>query len=213
MESILVKYNLLLIPPQLDKPQTYTISIRVASQLATRKRMEEHFFGEIPKIIRIMNGRTLLVEIEYTDYVVARAILSLIDEWQRVIPRDTESRMMKLMQAKSYLIPRSVKFITAIFATFLVVKTLPHFLSSDQPNLLLFGQIFSYASISVFSAYCIAGWFARVLESSIDRWTPLSFVKLNKGDDVAIAASEEANRNNIIKGGVAPVSWTETGQT
>ena len=90
VESVLLKYNFLVLLPKTKKPQSYTVSIRLASRVAVSKRMKSEFYGTPPSIFRLMGNRTAVVEIQYVDYMVARNFLNLIDEWFKGIPTATE---------------------------------------------------------------------------------------------------------------------------
>lgn len=93
VESVLLKYDFLVILPNVSKPQTYTISVRVVSRLALERRMREGYVGSLPRFIRIMAQNTASVEITYVDYSVARAFLTAIDEWYQTIPRSIENKL------------------------------------------------------------------------------------------------------------------------
>lgn len=205
VESVLLKYNLLLINPNSSKPESYTLSLKISSQLSARKRMQQDFIGAPPKIIRIISGRIFVIKVEYVEYVVARSILSLVDEWHKSLPRASKPKFMEILQSNSHLIPKLIKFGTAIFATALVASALPHFLS-DKSSLLLFGQVLTYGALAIFIAYSLAGWSSRVIENAVDRWSPVSYVKLNKGDEIEISNYETANRKNYIKGVLGLIS-------
>jgi hypothetical protein len=79
VESILLKYEFLIILPNLTKPQTYSISIRVVSRLALERRMREGMYSpfSLPRFIRLMGKNTGSVEITYVDYSVARNFLNV----------------------------------------------------------------------------------------------------------------------------------------
>lgn len=85
VESVLFKYNFLILLPKTKQPQSYTITIRVASRVAINKKIDSASF-EIPKILKVIGTRNAIVTIEYVDYVVARTFLNIIDGWFKVVP-------------------------------------------------------------------------------------------------------------------------------
>lgn len=58
VESVLLKYNFLIILPKLNQPQSYTLSVRTASRVSIEKKMREDMPFDVPKILRVMGGRT-----------------------------------------------------------------------------------------------------------------------------------------------------------
>src|SRR6516162_8968730 len=99
VESILLKYEFLIILPNVTKAQTYSIAIRVVSRLALERRMREGTASPfLPRFIRLMGRNTGSVEISYADYTVARNFLSTIDDWFKTIPCSMENRLMKFLQ-------------------------------------------------------------------------------------------------------------------
>ncbi len=61
VESVLINYNFLILLPKLNQPQSYTLSIRVASRIAVEKKMQTDIPVDLPKILRIMRGRTAVI--------------------------------------------------------------------------------------------------------------------------------------------------------
>lgn len=200
VESVLLKYNFLVVLPKTKQPQSYTVSIRLASRVAVAKRMEGEFYGAPPLIIRLMGNRTAVVDIQYVDYMVARNFLNLIDEWFKGIPTATEYKSLHWLQIRSHLIPKVARFATAIFVVLLVITLLPHFIAQGTTDLLLFGRYLGYALVATYAAYTLAGRFAVYIEHSLDHYTELSYLQLTKGDELAIAKAKRGNKFAIVRG-------------
>lgn len=49
-------------------------------------------------------------------------------------------------------------------------------------------------------AYTLAGWSAMYAERAVDSWSDVSYIKLNRGDEIEIAKSARENRNYLIRG-------------
>jgi hypothetical protein len=117
VESVLLKYDFLVILPTVRKPQRYSISVRVVSRLALERRMrEEGPFFALPRFIKVMARHT------------------------------------------------------------------------------------AYCGLGIYAAYKLAWWSAKYAELAVDSWSTISYIQLNRGDDIEIANSTRANRNNLIKG-------------
>jgi hypothetical protein len=201
VESILLKYEFLIILPNLTKAQTYSISIRAVSRLALERRMREGTTSPIlPRFIRLMGRNTASVEITYADYAVARNFLSTIDDWFKTIPKSVENKAMKFLQSYSYWVPRTGRFATAVIVTLLVMSMLPHFVTAKEPSLLSLAQFFLWSALGVYVAYTLAGWSTSFAEIAIDCWSEISYVKLNRGDELEIAKIQRENRGHLLKG-------------
>ena len=201
VESVLLKYDLLVVLPNVPKAQTYSISIRIVSRVALEKRMREGPpFVLLPRFIRMMMRHTGSVEITYIDYSVARAFLNAIDEWFKSVPRSPENRPMKFLQAHSHWIPRIGRLATAIMMTFLIAKLLPMYIHADGGNFLRFGRFFLYSGLGIYAACMLAGWSASYAEYAVDSWSSISYIKFNRGDENEITKSAAENRKHLIRG-------------
>jgi hypothetical protein len=199
VESVLLKYNFLVLLPKTKKPQPYTVSIRLASRVAIVKKMLSDFYGPPPQIFRLMGNRIAVVEIEYIDYLVARNFLNLIDEWFKVLPTAKESKIFRFLQSNSHQIPKIARFCTAMIVGFIILKLLPKYVSSELVDLLSFGSFLGYSLLVVYAATTLAGWAAQFIESSVDSYTELSYLKLTNGDEIEIVDATSNNRDSIIK--------------
>ncbi|QBR71829.1 hypothetical protein CU048_11740 [Beijerinckiaceae bacterium] len=205
VESVLLKYELLVILPNVSKPQTYSISVRLISRLAVERRMRESSIIALPRFIQMMSQHTASVEITYVDYSVARAFMAAIDEWLHTIPRSPENKFMKWLQAYSHWIPKLSQFATAIIVVILVIDILPHFIGGSGSNFLQFSRFFLFSGLGVYVAYTLAGWSASYAERAVDKWTELSYIKFNRGDEIEITKSTRENRFHLIKGALGVV--------
>jgi hypothetical protein len=202
VESILLKYEFLIILPNLVKPQTYTVSIRVVSRLALERRIREGMSPPftLSRFIRLMGENTASVEITYVDYAVARNFLSVIDDWFKTIPRSKENKTMRFLQSYSHWIPRIGRFVTAIIVTLMVMSILPHFITQSETSLLLLAKFLLWSALGTYVAYTLAGWSTFFAEMAIDSWSEVSYIKLNRGDEIEIAKNQKENRHHLLKG-------------
>ena len=200
IESVLLKYDILLVLPNVSKPQSYSISVRIVSRLALEKRMREGSpFVSLPRFLRIMGQHTGSVEITYIDYSVARAFMAGIDEWFSTIPRSPDNKFMKWLQPRSHWIPRIARLVTVIVVMLLITSISPHFIDGDGSNFLQFGRFFLWSSLGVYVAYMLASWFGMYAEHAVDEWSAVSYIDFNRGDKIEIAKSEKENRNHLIR--------------
>jgi hypothetical protein len=202
VESVLLKYEFLILLPNLAKPQSYSISIRVVSRLALEKRMREGVVSPftVPRFIRLMGRNTASVEITYVDYAVARNFLSVIDDWFKTIPRSRENKTMRFLQSYSHWIPRIGRSATVIIVTLIVIGIMPHFTGKDEIDLLRLAKFLLWSALGTYVAYTLAGWSTFFAEMAIDSWSEVSYIKLNRGDEIEIARNQRENRNHLLKG-------------
>jgi hypothetical protein len=154
----------------------------------------------LPRFIRLMGQNTASVEIAYVDYSVARNFLSVIDDWFKTIPRTTQNKAIKFIQCHSHWIPRIGRFATAIVVTLIVLSILPQFIIQGEANLLILAQFFLWSALGTYIAYTLAGWSTFYAEMAIDSWSEVSYVRLNRGDEIEIAKNQKENRHHLLKG-------------
>ncbi|MBW8307947.1 MAG: hypothetical protein K0M56_00015 [Kaistella sp.] len=200
VESILLKYNFLVLLPKTKQPQTYSISIRLASRVAVMRRMQGDFYGPPPQIFRMMGNRTAVVEVEYVDYMVARTLLNVVDEWFKGVPTASELKWLNWLRYRSHHVPRLAKFFTGVIVGLIMIALFPTFIPSGSTDLLKYGLFSAWAMLGAFTAYKLAGFFSVLIENSIDEWTELSYVSITKGDELEIKKAQGKNRFAVTKG-------------
>jgi hypothetical protein len=202
IESILLKYDFLIVLPTLSKPQNYSISVRVVSRLAVERHMREEAYSafSIPRFIRMMAHYTGSSEITYVDYAVARSLSTAIDEWFQTIPRSHENKFMKWAQKYTHWLPRTSRFITGIVMVWVLIRILPYVINETRGDFLHFARFFLYGGLAIYAAYMIAGWLGIYAEGAMDSWSTLSYIKINRGDEREVERSVNENRTHLIKG-------------
>lgn len=199
VESVLLTYNFLLILPKLQQPQSYTISIRIASPVAIVRKMQDDLF-EMPKIFRLMGGpRTAVVGIKYVDYAVARTLLNTIDEWFSALPRSKSGSFWKFVRKHTDWIPLITRYLAGAGVATLMLVLAPHYLTPGSSQLDL-AQFLLVAGACIFAAYKIAFHLGSAAEDSIDQWTDVAYICITDGDKKEVALAKTRNRGVIIWG-------------
>lgn len=195
-ENIRLEYNFLIKLPATSKPQLYKITIDLHSRAALQqKAMLETGFSR--RMIELVTMRTGTIEIEYIDYTVARNFMTAINEWYDSVRKTKPARIIRIIQNYSHTIPSTLKILTltALFLT--LYKLREHFL---PPGAGLHDLYFAIL-IFVFSASLttiIAGRFGSACERAIDLYSPLSALKLNRGDTEIIDGCRSSNSRSIV---------------
>jgi hypothetical protein len=197
VENILITYNFLVILPKLEKPQSYTLSVRMLSRIAIEHQMRKSMPFRLPKILRTMGNKTAIVEIKYIDYAVARNLLSTLDQWFAGIKRSKTNPVLAFLSKNSQTFPYITKYCAGLFATYFAVSKASIFLSEhaspqQQATYLIL------AFVGIFAAYRMAEHLGSAAEDSLDSWTPLSYVSITVGDKNLISEAQTENRRNVI---------------
>lgn len=205
VESVLITYNFLLLLPKIQQPQSYTVSVRIASPVAIQRKMSDDFF-QVPKILRLMGGpRTAVVSVKYVDYAVARTLLNTIDEWFQALPKSHSGFLWKFVRRNTDWIPLITRYVAGAGVTGLMIGIAPHYISQGS-TLLELGQFLLVSGMCIFGAYKLAYHLGSAAEDSIDRWTDLAYVCLTDGDQKELQLAQSRNRGAIIWGGVKLVT-------
>ena len=101
IESILITYNFLVILPKIKTPQSYSVSIRLASRISIEKRFHNEFPADLPKIFKLMGAKTAMVTVKYIDYVVARTMLNCVEEWMKTTQKAETNRLIIFLKRHS----------------------------------------------------------------------------------------------------------------
>lgn len=204
VESVLLTYNFLVVLPKLQKPQSYTLSIRVASPIAVSKSLRDGMPFKIPKIFRAIGSRTAVVTVKYVDYVVARTLINTVDSWFGTVDRAPRASVWRWIVSHSHLLP-----MIARYCAFCVVgATLFMVLPSLVPLTATLQQLGSFmlgSAAAIFASYQLAHHIGSAAEASVDQWTALAYISLTAGDRRLIQEAETANRRNAVS---AVLKWT-----
>lgn len=94
-DRVVIEYNFLIILPQLRKPQSYKITINIASRAAAIKslRSENKFKSYI--FYEMLSDITGESSIKFIDYSVARSFQSAIKEWFEGLSCNQENKTIK----------------------------------------------------------------------------------------------------------------------
>lgn len=205
VESVLITYNFLVILPKTNLAQSYTISIRAASRISIEKKMRSDVPFNIPKILRIMGGRTGVVNIKYIDYAVARNLRSVVDDWFKTLHKSKTSSVFNFIRNKSNYFPLILRYSVGLFAAYSIFVAIPSFIPPTA-NLQDYAKFSLVALVSIFASYRIAHHLGNSVETSLDRWSELSFIDLTGADKKEIILAEKLNKRSLISAGLKLVA-------
>ncbi|MCD6050847.1 MAG: hypothetical protein K0Q55_2250 [Verrucomicrobia bacterium] len=195
-ESVVIEYNLLIAIPGVEKPQPYKISVRALSRVAAMAKMENEMAP--PPFFRLFSNYTLIVEIDYVDYSVARNMLSTFDSWVDEVELTEKPMVSDFVQSRSHHLPSFFRLIIIIFTAIGFYYSVPAvltlkstFIEVTQYIVLAFSGIFFFSHLAVM----LGSW----IETSVDNIFTLSYIHLNKGDERLVKGFEKKNRYNCVK--------------
>lgn len=197
VESVLITYNFLIVLPKVDKPQSYTVSVRLASRIAVESQMRENMPFHMPKILRTMGNRTGVVNVKYVDYAVARSLLNTADQWFEGLTKCETSNSWKYITRRTHYLPIIARYVVGVIVAYLAYRTAGHFVPAGA-TLQQLAVFILLAFVGLFSAYRLAHHLGRAAEDSLDGWSQLSYLSLTVGDKSLIRKASKENRKNGI---------------
>lgn len=197
VESVLVTYNFLIVLPKTEKPQSYTVSVRLASRIAVEKQMNDNMPFHMPKIFRTMGTRTGVVNVKYVDYAVARSLLNTVDQWFEGLSQAETSKAWKALTKRSHYLPMFARYFVGIAATYFAYRAIPHFVPSSA-TLQQLATFTLLSFVGLFSAYRLAHLLGTAAENSLDTWSQLSYISLTAGDKNLIREATSRNKKSTL---------------
>lgn len=199
VESVLLTYNFLIILPKVHEPQSYTITIRVASPVAIQRKMNDGMFG-MPKIFKLMGGpRTAVVSVKYVDYAVARTVLNTIDEWFMALPKSQNGKIWNFMRKHTDYIPLISRYLAGLIVTAIIISDISRILPTS-PTILDLGRFLILSFVGIFAAYKIAHHVGSAAEDSLDSHVSLSYICITDGDVRELKLAQGRNRGALVLG-------------
>lgn len=199
--QVVLRYNFSILPPQEVRPKEYSVTIRLTSRVAALHDIEKDtpsfvggaFVGAITEFVAD-------IQVEYSDYVVARGFMEAFDEWVSSCNKLPDKPLAKFLQKRSHLFAPFFRTLAAVLLVVFGVHEIG----------LQFGTNASTVSVLRFLVLYFGGFFiivslvhgaGKIMEDAIDRYVILSYLKLNSGDEKLI--SDFQNRNKRVFGKLA----------
>lgn len=180
--STVIKYNFSIIPPNLQQPQEYIITIHLTSRVAIAEQMKE----EIPpfmraRFFRLMSDNTAEITIDYVDYVIARSFLEAFDEWVKGCNIAPKKKWLRKLRRWSHLAPKIISNGVVVLIAIFALQAIPNFFSKPV-NPEIGARFFVIYSASIYIMIFLANVAGDMIENAIDSYPILSYLNLNRGD-------------------------------
>jgi hypothetical protein len=191
--EITIKHEFLLQLPDTSAPQRCVININIDSKLPIYMDEADDFF-EFPMWI-ITNIPTVVVSIDFVDYLIAKVFCQIVDDWFGTIPSmKTNPWLARLIKSSidwSFLFDRIGLVGLAAFMSSYVLQRGGNISNIGQLVYLLSAGIILVSVSTVFTKWLGRRFTRRLHMSSIP-----SMVVLTKGDEIkSIKIMEEAGKS------------------
>jgi hypothetical protein len=198
VQNVVVTYNVLMLLPKLNKPQSYEIMIRVASGVTSKSMM----FRLPDMIVKVIGDGSGSYSIKYVDYLVARNLAMAVEGWFEALTRYSAPSWLKFARRYSeYFIPLA-EYSMAFFMLWMVLRVTDAQLSLSADFRLL-SQVLLISMSILFVSYRFGRFIGQKSQEAVTFVRDLGFIALNRGDDKEIASAEAANRRTLLKGALA----------
>lgn len=185
LENVRIQYDFLIVLPVAKKPQPYKITVDVHSRAAIAEKLREKSRFEA-KFFAVLSDGTGAAAIEYVDYAVARTMMEAVAQWFDGLHQEPASPFMRVAKKWSHHFDWVAKYLTATILSFFFLREIYQASSLGQMGALLAYGAVAFCSIFVFSG--IAYQMGMVIESAVDSYQPLSYLKINRGDERVMQA-------------------------
>ncbi|WP_404473497.1 hypothetical protein LG301_03530 [Vreelandella venusta] len=180
--NVVVKYNFSIIVAGLKNPQEYIVTVRLASRVALIKKLKEDAPPFIPAhVLAAMAGDVAEIKVDYADYVIARGFVEAFDEWIRGCETNSEPKAITFLKKYSFLFPRLFGPLVAVSTLFFTMEYIDG-VEASVMDVAYVLKMFSLFLAGLYILITFAGIAGKLIENSIDRYMPASYIQLNRGD-------------------------------
>ncbi|TYC49143.1 hypothetical protein FMN50_24045 [Rhodobacterales bacterium] len=190
VENLHMQYNIILIPSGASKPIQYKINMVLVSRVGLAEKRPVGMVGPL-NLFSILGRMPGQVSIEFVDYAAARHFLTQIEEWYDSLNFSAENRVVNFIQSISHWM-REVFSVSTLAFTVISFGFLANVNSIFDSVQSVIEPISAMVFIGAL-AWLVGSIIGRLLESSIDRIQPISYVCLNRGDEKAIERWKRKN--------------------
>lgn len=198
-QELFFEYKFIIYNDPINKFENYTISFRLGSRIAAFEQMRKQSPDFIVELMAFKKTTIAYVNVEYYDYVKARAFIATFDEWIKGCEENPPSMMMN---AAKKITPNLSKYGTFIILTLLAILTIraiPHNIT-DMSFILK-------STVAYISLFALVGRLSHMLlnsvTKSINKVIPLSYIMINKGDEKLVTKYQNEISSSIRRSLVA----------
>lgn len=198
-QAVFFEYKFLIYDKEDNKFENYVISFRLLSRLAAFEKLQNDSPDFIIDLMSSLQTTVAIMNIEYYDYVKARTFLATFDEWVKGCTESRSSRILSIAKKSSKYIKNTGSFIILLLLTCLTIKSIP----SDMTDLsFILKFAIAYGAIFIFIRK-VSNMLLGGMNRAVSRNIPLSYLKINKGDEKIIKNYKTKLTRSIISSTLA----------
>lgn len=193
VESVIMKYNFLIILPHVNKPQSYTITVRLASRIAIFKKLAQ----DVPlsmSVFRVMGSRTAMITVDYVDYLVARNFADTFEGWIKTLSKHDLPAWASFLQRNSHHAPSFLRYGMLLTLGVIIAKRIPVWVPQNSTDLTNQSLVLFLAMLAVVFGAELGKSIGRFIERNLDDLSGVSYLNLNRGDEQLIGEATAHNR-------------------
>lgn len=183
--NLVLKYNFSIIAGNHGRTQEYIVTIKLNSRIAVMKQLHDGSPFVNGRLLNLLGNAVAEITVEYSDYVVARGFIESFDEWVKGCDCTPSPTLLHFFQRRSHNIPNTIKLLIFPAMAFSALSNIDIFLTSSSSITEHTRFLILYGS-AAYLVILISGILGRIIESSIDSYPVLSYLRLNRGDEKII---------------------------
>ncbi|WP_394211055.1 hypothetical protein [Psychrobacter piscatorii] len=195
--NLVLKYSFSIQLPEVEKPQSYTLTIKLNSRLAIIETFAREAPSYIPYgLLALVHSNTADISVEYVDYIVAKNFVKAFDDWIDSCNSIPNNKYLKFFQSKSKHIPMVFQIIIgaiSVYSFLSIIETLPDIFSQ------VWGRFFVISFVSFFFLLKASSFIGSLIERYIDSFYQDSYLNLTRGDEKLVKRSISRKRNIVMK--------------
>ena len=204
IEEIDLVYNLLLVLPNTQRPQEYTININLVSRVARIEGMRNEFDSlpfSIP-LFQFERVRTGEISIDFIDITVANAIMTTIKTWADGLPTTKTNPILKMLRSKSVHAPRILKYSFLALATFYASMYSKELLPAGV-GLRETAEFILYSILGSFISYRLGLFIGEITKQNLSQVYEISYINFTPADERLVEKSQGKIVRSVIYSGVS----------
>ncbi len=170
--------------------------IRLVSDAAIRQRFLNDAPPQIARFYYLADKPSVILDIEYVDYTVAHNMVSIVENWLKAVPKNEYATHIRFLQKNSHHFDTIARTIANIVICIILINRLENFLR--EHSLVRLGQYLIFSGFLFVVSRHLISESARSAESAIDSWSPVSYIILNKADNILIKILEKSNNKSML---------------
>lgn len=193
-QEIFFYYKFIIYNEEANIFENYSVSFKLTSRIATFEQLRKDSPPFMLELISPMKTVVAFISVEYYDYVKARSFISTFDEWVKGCDVYNMPKSLEFAKKIAPALPKVGTLVMLVIFTFLSIKSIPDHIE----NMTSVGKIVMFYISAFFITQSVTTKLLQYMSKKINESIPLSYIKINKGDE-KIIKDYESNTSKSIK--------------